>query len=139
MTDRTYLGQGVKFPVQVDRNSGRFLLSGGLDSLRESIYLILMTQRTERWADPEFGSGLTGYAFMDTSPTMLNLLRDDIRRTILTQEPRAARVDVRVDAGEREGCLMVYIDYTAAEGYTSGSLVFPFYLETGGIAHAGTE
>lgn len=133
MMQKDFLGKGIKFPVQVDKASGRFVLSSGEESVRESIYLILMTQRTERWTDLSFGSELMTYAFMDTSPTMLNLMRDDIRRTILLQEPRVAELEITIDSQVQEGCLMIYLDYTVAGGYTEGSLVFPFYLETGGV------
>jgi hypothetical protein len=41
-------------------------------------------------------------------------------------------VDVRIDPGVAEGCLMVDIRYTLAESNTADNLVFPFYLTVDG-------
>ena len=65
--------------------------------MRESVYLILMTNRGERWLEPGFGSQMTRYAFMDTSPTVLRMMSDELRELILQQEPRISDVDVEVD------------------------------------------
>ena len=56
MSSKSFLGTGMKFPPQIDPGTGRFSLSSGAQSVRESVYLILMTQRGERWLEPEFGS-----------------------------------------------------------------------------------
>ena len=66
MNDRAFLGAGMKFPPQIDPGTGRFAVSAREQSVRESVYLILMTSRGERWLEPNFGSQMASYAFMDT-------------------------------------------------------------------------
>ena len=56
MNDRAFLGAGMKFPPQIDPGTGRFAVSVREQSVRESVYLILMTSRGERWLEPNFGS-----------------------------------------------------------------------------------
>lgn len=131
MADKQFLGTGIKFPVQPDPGTGRFELCKEENSVRQSLYMILMTVRRERWMSPEYGSNITSYAFMDTSSTMLNLLRSDLRSQILRQEPRISEVEITFDADSREGCLIIYIDYTISDANTRGNLVFPFYLRAG--------
>lgn len=131
MNDK-YIGSGVKFPPQVNKKTGRFELSGGDDSIRESIYIILMTAKTERWLNQGFGSNMMSYAFMDTSPTMISMMKDDIFKTIISQEPRISDLDIDVEFEQEESRLLINLDYVTADGYTKGSMVFPFYLETGG-------
>ena len=56
MSDRAFLGTGMKFPPQIDPGTGRFAVSTREQSVRESVYLILMTHQGERWLEPGFGS-----------------------------------------------------------------------------------
>ena len=128
MNDRAFLGAGMKFPPQIDPGTGRFAVSAREQSVRESVYLILMTSRGERWLEPNFGSRMASYAFMDTSPTMLRMLSDDLRDLLLTQEPRISDVDVEIDPETKNGCLLVNIRYTVAATNSQDNLVFPFYL-----------
>ena len=128
MNDRAFLGAGMKFPPQIDPGTGRFAVSAREQSVRESVYLILMTSRGERWLEPGFGSQMASYAFMDTSPTMLRMLSDDLRNLLLTQEPRISDVDVEIDPETKNGCLLVSIRYTVAATNSQDNLVFPFYL-----------
>ncbi|MEG1917800.1 MAG: GPW/gp25 family protein [Oscillospiraceae bacterium] len=125
---RGFLGTGVKFPPQIDTGTGRFALSEGARSVKESVYLILMTNQGERWLEPAFGSQLLRYTFMDTSVTMLSMFSDSIRALILTQEPRIDEVVVEIDTETQENCLLVSIGYTLAATNTQDNLVFPFYL-----------
>ena len=128
MSDRAYLGAGMKFPPQIDPGTGRFAISAREQSVRESVYLILMTNQGERWLEPGFGSQMARYTFMDTSPTTMRMMSDDLRSLLLRQEPRISEVDVEVDPKAKEGCLLVSITYTVAATNTQDNLVFPFYL-----------
>lgn len=128
MKDGDFLGTGMRFPPRIEPGSGRFALAGGRQSVRESVYLILMTNRGERWLRPGFGSQMVNYAFMDPSPTMLRLLSDELRQMILEQEPRISSVDIEIDEKSRQGCLLVDIQYMVAASNSRENLVFPFYL-----------
>lgn len=128
MAKKEYLGSGMKFPPKADPATGRFVLAEGVQSVRESIYLILMTQKTERMVRPSLGSAIVEYTFMDMSDTMLAMMKRDIRSDILTQEPRVSEVEIAVDPAPDKGCLMVNISYTVAESNAKDNMVFPFYL-----------
>lgn len=128
MNNRAFLGAGMKFPPQIDPGTGRFAVSAREQSVRESVYLILMTNRGERWLEPGFGSQMAKYTFMDTSPTMMRLMSDELRELLLTQEPRISDVKVDIDPEVKEGCLLVNIQYTVAAVNTRENIVFPFYL-----------
>lgn len=127
--DEAFLGKGMKFPPQIDSATGRFCISSGPENIKESIYLVLMTQKTERWIRPEFGSNIMTYTFMDTSSTMLNLMSRELLADISRCEPRVDHVNVNIDADSKEGCLLVNIDYTVRETNITDNIVFPFYLE----------
>lgn len=131
MEKREYLGRGMKFPPQVNSATGRFVTVSELESVKESIYLILMTQKTERFLRPDFGSDLMAYTFMDVNLTNINIMCGNIRREIQRQEPRVRDVDVTADPNIRDGCLVVSVDYYVIGSNTRDNFVFPFYLNTG--------
>lgn len=141
MEEKEFLGKGMKFPPQINNASGRFVVSSGTIGIKESIYIILMTQKSERFTRPEFGSRILSYTFMDTSVTRLNMLGRELRETILEQEPRVDEVEVQVDSRQEAGCLIISIDYYVASSNTRGNLVFPFYLnaQSGEDANAVLE
>lgn len=128
MPDKKFLGSGMKFPPQINEATGRFMTSSAEQSVKESIYLILMTQRTERFARPGYGSNLMSYTFMDTNITELNMMKRDLTEQILTQEPRVGDVEITTDTQTKDGCLIVNIDYVVSETNQRDNLVFPFYL-----------
>jgi phage baseplate assembly protein W len=139
MDDKSFLGAGMKFPPQVDPGTGRFAMSSAEASVNESVYLILMTHRGERWLEPDFGSRLMSYTFMDTSLTMLNMLTSELRSVLLEQEPRLSNVTVDIDPNVKDGCLLVNIGYTISETNTQDNLVFPFYLNAAPAAEGESE
>lgn len=126
--EQSFLGTGVTFPLQIDPATGRFKMSRGTQSVKESIYLILMTQVTERLTRPNFGSDTASYIFMDLSLTELTIMRRDLTETILDQEPRVRDVDITTEMQEQQGYILINIDYTLTESNATGNLVFPFYL-----------
>lgn len=128
MPDNSFLGRGMKFPPQINKATGRFVTSENEVSVKEAVYIILMTQKSERWLRPEFGSNLMSYTFMDTNETMLNLMANQIRRDIVNGEPRVRDVNIHIEPEIKKGCLIVHIDYTVVETSTRDNLVFPFYL-----------
>lgn len=129
MADKSFLGTGMRFPVSVNPATGRFETSSAEQSIKESIYLILMTQKTERVARPDFGASIMSYTFMDTGATMLSMMARDLQTELTVQEPRIDDVEVNIDPNVKSGCLLVEITYRVKATNTPDNLVFPFYLD----------
>lgn len=130
MQEESFLGRGIKFPPQINQATGRFVLSEGEANVKESLYIILMTQKTERFTRLDFGSRILSYTFMDTSQTMLHMLSGELKETILEQEPRISDVEVIIQKKLDQGCLIIEISYTVIRTNTRDNYVFPFYLYT---------
>ena len=128
--NNSFLGTGMKFPPEIDLATGRVKTVSGNQAVKEALYLILMTQRTERFVRPGFGSDIMSYAFLDTGSTMLSIFRRNITQTILDQEPRISDVDVTTELRENEGMIIINVDYLVSATNTRDNLVFPFYLNT---------
>ena len=139
MENNDFLGRGMKFPPQINSATGRFMTVSSLESVREPIYLILMTQKSERFLRPEFGSELMAYTFMDVNLTNINIMCGNIRREIQRQEPRVSDVEVSADPDVKDGCLVIQVDYYVAGSNTRDNFVFPFYLNTGDEEAAAQE
>ena len=139
MDNKDFLGKGMKFPPQINSATGRFVTVSELESVKESIYLILMTQKTERFVRPDFGSELMAYTFMDINITNIQIMCSNIRRDIQKQEPRVTDVNVTADPGVRDGCLVIHVDYLVTDSNTRDNFVFPFYLNAGETVEESEE
>jgi phage baseplate assembly protein W len=124
----TFLGTGMKFPPQIDPTTGRIATVSDAQSVKESVYLILMTTRSERFMRPDFGSELLSYTFMDLSSTSVSMLVHTLTQTLLKQEPRIGEVNITTEERERKGILFINVDYTIRRTNVRDNLVFPFYL-----------
>lgn len=129
MAEGRYAGRGIHFPIQVDKATGRICMSGEIQKVKESIYLILKTQKTERWLRPDFGSNLNSYTFMDTNLTMLNIMARELKESILSQEPRISELSVRMDPQGKPGFLLIDIEYTVNAAKIRDNLVFAMTSE----------
>ena len=126
--EKNFLGRGMKFPPQINPATGRFMTSEGPESIKESIYLILMTQQSERPLRPTFGSDIMSYTSIDLNAGRLNMISRSVRDQIMTQEPRVTDVRINMEDGEGSGIILFNIDYTIISTNTRDNLVFPFYL-----------
>lgn len=129
MKGNSFLGQGMKFPPQINPLTGRFVMSEGEQSVKESIYLILMTRKGERLMRPQFGSRTSDYVFSETNLTMLHIMAHELERDITGNEPRVQDVEIQMDYDSRPECLLVHIQYTVSGSHTPENMVFPFYLD----------
>ncbi len=125
---KDFLGKGMKFPPQINPATGRFVTVSEEESVKQSIYLILMTQQTERPLRPEFGSNIMSYTFMDQNAGKINMMVRTIKEQIMVQEPRISDVRVSLERSAREGVLLFNIEYTISSTNTHDNYVFPFYL-----------
>ena len=86
-TDVKLIGRGIAFPPRVDAE-GRLAWSEGADHVRESIRIILSTERRERVMMPEFGGGLQRFLFEPNTPATHRLIQECIKRAVGRWEPR---------------------------------------------------
>lgn len=128
MDDNSFLGEGMKFPPQINPATGRFVTVSENESVKESIYLILMTQQSERPLRPTFGSNIMSYTFMDINMSRLTMITRTIREQILAQEPRVSDVQVKLEDSNQRGVVLFEISYTVISNNTRDNFVFPFYL-----------
>jgi phage baseplate assembly protein W len=133
MTDADFLGTGWKFPVSI--KDGKILSSGGYDSIRESIMIILGTARGERVMRPDFGCGINELVFAPNNTSTATLITFYVKEALLKWEPRIELLNVNAEPDKTEpNELIITIDYMVKTTNTRDNLVYPFYLERGKVS-----
>ncbi len=133
MTEADFLGRGWKYPVSIE--NGKIISSEGYDSIRESIMIILGTSKGERVMRPDFGCGINELVFAPNNTSTATLITFYIKEALLKWEPRIELLKVNAEPDETEqNKLIITIDYMVKTTNTKENLVYPFYLERGGIS-----
>jgi len=126
--DRTFLGQGLAFPLQISPRGGISLVRGERD-IEQSIRIILETSPGERVMRPEFGCRIHDLVFASNDASTQGLAIHWVKEALDRWEPRidVLQVDVSQDT-EQDGVMLVNIHYRIKDTHNDRSIVYPFYL-----------
>lgn len=129
---KAFLGTGWKFPVSIDKATGRIQMSSNEDSIRESIRIIIGTRKGELPMHPEFGCKIHEYAFETADYTTLYAMKTEVENALIRWEPRITDIYAKVsDEQIDEGVLMIHISYMVRATNNQYNLVYPFYISEG--------
>ena len=105
------LGRGISFPPRVGPD-GRMAWSEGEVNVRESIQVILSTERLERVMLPDFGGGLGAFLFEPNGAATRHRIEQAISGALADWEPRIQVDGVAVDADPDDaGAAIATISY----------------------------
>jgi len=126
--EKTFLGQGWRFPMGVNGSGGIAMTKGG-DDIDASIRVILATATGERVMRPEFCSSIHDVVFAPNNPTTHGLIAFYVQEALNRWEPRIDVTGVNAQADIVEpGRVIVNIQYQVKATNDERNLVFPFYL-----------
>jgi phage baseplate assembly protein W len=99
-------GKSLGFPPRVG-SDGRMRWSEGETNIRESIRIVLSTDKDERIALPDFGAGLMRFLFEPNITATHARIADAIGAALARWEPRLAveSVDVAADPQDRTSAI----------------------------------
>jgi len=123
----TFLGRGWRFPVGVSAD-GTISTSAEAEDVRQSIRIILGTNKGERVMRPEFGANLGKLVFEPLNATTESLARHYVEEALTTWEPRIDQIEVTSEADRPMGRIVFDIGYRIRSSNTFYNLVYPFYL-----------
>jgi uncharacterized protein len=128
VSDRSFLGKGLRFPVAVNLGGG--ISSSSLEeNVRQSIFVILGTAPGERVMRPDFGCRIHDLMFAPNNPLTAARAQIYCEEAILKYEPRVSKLKCWSEPHPDEpNRLDVRIEYMIANANTPRNLVFPFYL-----------
>ncbi len=103
--------KGWKFPVQLDEVTGKIKTVEDNENIKQSIKIILDTQREERKIVPSFGSNIRSYMFEVVDPIFISDIKrsvsssieiwqehiDDLNVSVKASNGSVAKVEVNID------------------------------------------
>lgn len=126
------LGRGIAFPLRLD--GGILGMNAYESQVRQSILLILRTERGERVMRPDFGGGLEGLPFEPMNAVTGALVKHRVSESLARYEPRIEVIDVTATIDPTaDGVLLVDVRYRIRRTDAVANLVYPFYVERGGV------
>ena len=129
-SSKDFMGSGLSFPLRINANTGRFVMSRHEENIHESVQLVLRTFRGERVMRPDFGATPANILFSDASAEAITELEEGIRTALEECEPRVSDVSAKTTR-ENRGELSVNISYRVRTTNNLFSRVYPFYLLEG--------
>ena len=123
-----FYGRGIGYPLQLSVTGG-VRESAQVQKIEESIRIILGTQYGERVMRPQFGCNLKSLVFAPNNEATANLARYYVEDGLHQWEPRIDVFEVLVTNDNRNGALVIHINYRLRATQDVRSLVYPFYLE----------
>ena len=129
---KEFLGIGWKFPITIDKVTGKIVMSEYEEDIRESIWVILATAKGERVMQPDFGCGIHNFIFATMSMATMGLIESSVREALIRYEPRIDLNEVKVlPIQDILGKLEIAINYRVHTTNNEFNLVYPFYLQGG--------
>ena len=92
--------------------SGDISIKSGLDSLKQSIKNILMTSILERPFNTNLNINIKSYLFENFNIYYEDILKQEIKRIILTNEPRILINEIVLNYQENDQNLLIYINFS---------------------------
>tara|TARA_B100001094_G_scaffold315809_1_gene356248 strand:- start:239 stop:718 length:480 start_codon:yes stop_codon:yes gene_type:complete len=128
MANKHFLGQGLKFPLQISATGG-MSMSSGPDNIEESIRCIIGTAVGERVMRPLFGCRIHEYVFHPNSASTQGLVSFYVREALQKFEPRVTDIIVNANADpDRQSVMIIDVRYKIRSTNVDHNLVYPFYL-----------
>jgi len=81
-------------------------------AVRQSVENLLLTDRGERLFQPDIGCNIRGSLFENIDQNTILILKENIKSTISTYEPRAEVKDIIVDANIDSNALFVEVIFS---------------------------
>ena len=127
-TSKTFLGNGLNFPLRTDAH-GQVLLVTGSEDIDQSIRIIIGTTPGERVMRPTFGCRANELLFEPSSAGTVSLLQSYVLDALRMWEPRIEVLSVNVSSEEaKNGILLADIQYQIKSTHDTRSIVYPFYI-----------
>lgn len=104
--------KGWKFPIQLDEVTGKIKTVEDNENIKQSIKVILDTQKSERKVVPSFGSNVRSYMFEVVDPIFISDIKRSVRSAIETWQKHINDLNVSVKASNGSVAKVeVNIDY----------------------------
>lgn len=128
---RDVLGVGWRFPP-TPTGAGHFELRSGAALVRQSVLVIIGTERGERLMRPDFGCGLRRYLMEPNTPATRAAIGRDVQAAIETWEQRVRLNSVDVSPTADPSAVLVAISYTLVRDESVDAVQVPVAVGVSG-------
>ena len=131
--NKKFLGRGLAYPIRLAPDGGFVRDIESTSIIQSSIAIILLTRPGERLWNREFGSNLYSLVHEPNSPTLWQLVKQEVFAAIDRWEPRIENIRVIVEPNPfNRFQLNIFVSYNIIATNTDENVVFPFFLEGAG-------
>ena len=128
----SFLGTGWAFPPEFSAGGRDVAMSADIEDIQQSLEILFGTRLGERIMQEDYGSSLSDFQFEEISAAELNRMQTMITEAVLFHEPRIELHQITIDRdGEREGLLLISLDFSVPATNSRFNMVYPFYLMEG--------
>ena len=132
MNTSSFWGSGWAFPPTFDKENRQLKMTHEIDNIKQSIDLLLHTQRGERSILPYWGADLNTYLFQNPSAILANEMSQSVKSALLHYEPRIRVDEVDVNfVDTAEPYAEIVIQFTIKKINSRHNHVYPFSLIEG--------
>jgi phage baseplate assembly protein W len=112
----------ISFPIQDDVENNRlFAMNKNMkDAVKTELLMLLLTERGERWYNPDYGTSLRKFLFEMGDQITDDLIVDDIKSSVSKFLPRITVSTIGVEPINNNTRLIITIKFTYGQGYFSG-------------------
>jgi phage baseplate assembly protein W len=104
--------KGWKFPVQVDKSTGRIMTVEDNENVKQSVNIILRTEQYERKIFPTFGTDMRAYMFEVVDQTFISMIKSTVTGSLKRWESHIKDLHVSVRAAAGPICKVeTIVDY----------------------------
>lgn len=132
MNEKSFLGVGWKFPIQIDEVTGRIKTSSYEEDIAEAIKIIIGTSKGERIMDKNFGCNIKDLIFENFNYNTALKIERCVLDALQEWEPRIINVKVKVSQDTVENSkININISYVVRSTNNPYNLVYPYYINEG--------
>lgn len=88
--------RGWKFPVDIDETTGKIMTVDDNENIKQSVKIILQTEKSERKMRSNFGTRLNRFMFQNVDLSLVTRMSDEIDRSIRLWEGHIKQLSVTV-------------------------------------------
>lgn len=110
---------GLKFPFKDSEDGIMYeLTNSNLEAIKSHLIHLLMTQKKQRYYQPDFGIDLLKYVFEPVDDTTINQIKEEITTTVLNKLFNVSidNIDINTDT-DTKNIINIRIDFSINDGY----------------------
>ncbi len=89
--------RGWKFPIEVNKSTGKIMTVEDNENVKQSIKIILQTQKFERKMRESFGTDINSFMFENIDYSLTNGMTKEVTRSIKRWEEHIEKLSVSVN------------------------------------------